>query len=109
MHETQFRALQQTLLLICNMKLTDKDAASIAHFIRADTLKNICGMNPDGTKDGVHRYDTPAGTFFLPVNGTCRENKALDALYKIAATVKKSILDTAFELMDYGSMEFYDD
>lgn len=91
------------------MKLTDKDAAFIAPFIREDTLKHICGMNPDGTKDGVHRYDTPAGTFFLPAKGSCRENKALDALYKIAATVKKPLLETAFELVDFGSVEFDDE
>lgn len=92
------------------MKLTDKDAAFIAPFIREDALRLICGMNPDGTKDGVHRYDTPAGTFFLPVKGTCRENKALDALYKIAATLKKPILETAFEIVDnFSLMEYNED
>lgn len=82
------------------MKLTDKDAAFIAEHIRAEVLSAACGMEPDGTKDGVNRYDTPAGSFFLPVNGCCRENKALDALYKIASALKKPMLQTAFEILD---------
>lgn len=90
------------------MKLSDKDAAFIADYIRADVLKRAFGMEPDGTKDGVNRYDTSAGTFFLPVNGTCRNNKALDALYKIAASAKKSALETAFVLVDEASMTDYD-
>lgn len=86
------------------MKLTDKDAAFIADYIRADVLNTAFHMEPDGTKDGVNRYDTPAGSFFLPVKGNCRENKALDALYKIASVVKKPMLETAFEIVDLASM-----
>jgi len=82
------------------MKLTDLDAEFIAWCIREDVLR-YCDIEPTETVHGVHRYDTKVGSFFVPSNSHCRENKALDALYKIATHLGKSLLETAYILADH--------
>ena len=83
------------------MKLTDLDAEFISEYLRADVLEAL-DLEPTETVHGVHRYDTKAGSFFVPADGTCRVNKALDALYKTSVHANMGMLQTAFVLVDEG-------
>ena len=86
------------------MRLTDKDAAFIALCINGETLKEVAELEPVEKKNGVWRYETDAGSFFLPETGYIRPNKALDALDKIAKHLKLSVLETAHSLILEGRL-----
>lgn len=89
------------------MKLTDKDAEWVAPLLRCSvigelesTFNNEAGILTETRvlKDGIYTYKSKAGTFQVPKIGHVRPNKALDVLYKLAADVGLSVLQTAAAL-----------